>query len=219
MKICQKCNLSYDDDNAFCSKCGLPLTAKIETLFCPYCGKKLESDMEFCPYCGKNLRVGTSYTNIPSSNVNKQDSYHAPNNTYFNTNFLSSFDLNTFLSFIKNTPFIKWTIIVFMYVVVLITYTMTEGLLRSYTIGIGSTAYQTPDSFVLSLLVLALIFLVSWFIVNKLHVKAAKILKYIILYGIVIRVVFKLFGLTYGVMISLVYFLVAAYYTKRVNES
>ena len=216
MKICQKCNLSYDDDNAFCSKCGLPLTTKTETMFCPYCGKKLESDMEFCPYCGKNLRVGTSYTNIPSSNVNKQDSYHAPNNTYFNTNLLSSFDLNTFLSFIKNTPFIKWTIIVFMYVVVLITYIMTEGLLRSNT---GSGAYLTLGSFVLSLLVFVLIFGASWFIVNKLHSKAAKILKYIILYGIVIRVVFKLFGLTYGVMISLIYFLVVAYYTKRVKES
>ena len=216
MKICQRCNLSYDDDNSFCSKCGLPLTTKVETMFCPYCGKKLESDMEFCPYCGKNLRAGTSYSNTPSSNINKLDSYHTPNNTYFNTRLLSSFDFNTCLSFIKNTSFIKWAIIVFMYVVVLITYIMTEGLLRSNT---GSAAYLTPGSFVLSLLVFVLIFGASWFIVNKLHSKAAKILKYIILYGIVIRVVFKLFGLTYGVMISLIYFLVVAYYSKRVKEN
>ena len=62
MKICQKCNVFYDDEFVFCPKCASSLTTKIESMFCPYCGKKVESDVDFCPYCGKNLNTDTSYT-------------------------------------------------------------------------------------------------------------------------------------------------------------
>ena len=213
MKICQRCNLSFDDDNSFCSKCGSQLTALIETMFCPYCGKKVESDMDFCPYCGKNLCNGTPFNNVLPSSVNVQ---HTKSN---NTTIPSpSLNLNNFFTFIKNTSFIKWAIIIFMYVIFLFTYAMTEGAIRTYSMGGGSYGYLTTDSFLLSLLVLALIFVSTWYIVNKLHPKAAKILKFILLYVVAVRVILKLFGVTYGVMIALILVLVSAYYSKRKNE-
>ncbi len=175
--------------------------------------------MDFCPYCGKDLHTGTSYTNAPSSNVNSQDSYHTHNsNTRVSANLLSSFNLNNCITFIKNNPYIKWAIIVFMYVIFIITYTMTEGAIRTYSSGGGRYGYLTTDAFVFSLLVFALIFVAIWYIVNKLHPKAAKILKYILLYIVAVRVVFMLFGLTYGVMIALIFVLVSVYYSKMTKD-
>ena len=212
MKICQKCNVSYDDDFAFCPKCGSSLAAKIETMFCPYCGKKVESDVDFCPYCGKKLKTDLSYTNAPATNSNSQHSDSSQNNKiHFDTNLLPTFNLNNCLTYIKNTPFIKWAIIVAIYVIDLITYTFTEGLMRTYNNFSGGSVF-------LCLLVFALIFAASWFIVNKLHTKAAKILKFILLYIIALRVILRLFGVTYGVMIALISFLAMAYYSKRNKE-
>ena len=105
-----------------------------------------------------------------------------------------------------------------MYFIVLVTYTMTEGAMRTYSTGGGSTGYLTTDTFLLCLLVFALIFVSTWYIVGKLHPKAAKILKFILLYVVAVRVILKLFGVTYGVMIALILVLVSAYYSKRKNE-
>ncbi len=231
MKICQKCNLSYEDDNSFCPKCGSPLTAFVETMFCPYCGKRVESDMEFCPYCGKNLHTNTSYTNtsytnVPPSNVNSQDSCQVPNNnTRVNTNPLPSFDFNNCLTFIKDTPFIRRAIITVIYVIDFISIICTEGVTRTYTenikrinLGLPLKDNLTTGSYFLILLIMTLILAGSWFILNKLNPKAARILKFCILNVIFVRVVFTLFGLTYGVMILLMYVLAYAYYSKKKKE-
>lgn len=55
VKYCPKCNLQYEDKFAFCHHCGSELHKKIEQIFCPYCGKRIETDGEFCPYCGNLL--------------------------------------------------------------------------------------------------------------------------------------------------------------------
>ena len=52
MKICQHCQLDFDNKYQFCDKCGGKLKEKIDKLFCPYCGNKIETEGEFCPYCG-----------------------------------------------------------------------------------------------------------------------------------------------------------------------
>lgn len=226
MKICQKCNVSYDDDFAFCPKCGSSLATKIETMFCPYCGKKVESDVDFCPYCGKNLNTDLSYTNAPASNANSQHSDNSQNNKiHFDTSLLPTFDLSKGLNYTRNTPFIKWTIIVVIYVIALITGIFTEGLVRTFSmnakysaLGLPTKGNITGGAVFLCLFVFTLIFAASWFILNKLHTKAAKILKYIILYCVVMRVLFMLFGGTYFVMIVLVSFLVMAYYSKKKQD-
>ncbi len=226
MKICQKCDLSYEDDNSFCPKCGSPLTAYVETMFCPYCGKNVKSDMDFCPYCGKNLHVGTSYTNAPSSNVNLQDNYSVKdNNTHVNTNPSPSFDFNNCFAFIKDTPFIRRAIIGVIYVIDLILVICTEGVTRTYTenikrinLGLPLKDNLTTGSYFLILLIVTLILAGSWFILNKLSPKAAKILKFCILNVIVVRIIFTLFGLTYGIIVFLIYVLAYAYYSKKKKE-
>ena len=55
MKFCQKCQLEMDDKYKFCYQCGGKLQEKIETVFCPYCGEKVETEGEFCPFCGKSF--------------------------------------------------------------------------------------------------------------------------------------------------------------------
>lgn len=55
MKYCPKCNLEFEDKFAFCHQCGSGLQKRIEQIFCPYCGKRIEMGGEFCPYCGKSL--------------------------------------------------------------------------------------------------------------------------------------------------------------------
>lgn len=44
-----------EDNFKFCYQCGGKLQEKIETVFCPYCGEKVETEGEFCPFCGKAL--------------------------------------------------------------------------------------------------------------------------------------------------------------------
>ncbi len=69
MKICPKCQLEYDDEFAFCSKCGVPLVVEHQEYFCPTCGKSLGEKFEsFCPYCGQSF-VDTNQSSV-SNGVN-----------------------------------------------------------------------------------------------------------------------------------------------------
>ena len=72
MKICPKCQLEYDDEFAFCSKCGVPLIVKPQEYFCPTCGKSLGEKFDsFCPYCGQSFENNshTSSTSNDTSNA------------------------------------------------------------------------------------------------------------------------------------------------------
>ena len=67
MKVCEKCQMEYPDDLAFCSYCGLPLRLKEPEFLCPSCGIVLGKDMpNFCPNCGRP--VATSETNNRGTN-------------------------------------------------------------------------------------------------------------------------------------------------------
>lgn len=55
MKLCNSCQLEFDDKYLFCSKCGGKLQDKNDKVFCPYCGNKIETDGEYCPFCGELL--------------------------------------------------------------------------------------------------------------------------------------------------------------------
>jgi uncharacterized membrane protein YhaH (DUF805 family) len=81
MKICPNCKTEYGDDFSFCGKCGSALLQKVETFFCPYCGKRLEGKMTFCPYCGGNLNV----SNISNQTMpNQAGNVQVGNNTIIN---------------------------------------------------------------------------------------------------------------------------------------
>ena len=55
MKICQHCQLDFDDKYQFCDKCGGKLQEKIDIAFCLYCGNKIETEGKYCPFCGEIL--------------------------------------------------------------------------------------------------------------------------------------------------------------------
>ncbi len=55
MKVCQHCQLYFDDKYQFCDKCGGKLQEKIDMVFCPYCGNKVETKGKYCPFCGEIL--------------------------------------------------------------------------------------------------------------------------------------------------------------------
>lgn len=94
MKVCSKCNIEYDDEFMFCYKCGEKLQQKVEVveevieksnieqIFCPYCGKKVDSDSDFCGFCGKTLHYHvydeeiddkSKNVSIPANDVKKID--------------------------------------------------------------------------------------------------------------------------------------------------
>ena len=78
MKICFRCKTEYNDDMAFCSRCGLKLMYKVEEYICPSCGKVLGKELlQFCPYCGKSLKDESwnNYSHNPPSNVNIKKNY------------------------------------------------------------------------------------------------------------------------------------------------
>lgn len=229
MKICQRCNLSYEDDFSFCSKCGSPLTVIIETMFCPYCGKRVENCVDFCPYCGKSLHRDTSYksyNNAMFSEANSQYNYSPQQSSpQVNTNSSSTFNSGKLLSSIKNTPFIKWSIIVFLFVIDLMTAVFTDVITRTYTmdvrrigLGLQPKGNVSGEKVLTYLLGFGLIFLISWFIINKLHPKAAKILWYILLYVVIARVVFLFMGPIYGAIIFICFF-AWEYYSKKKNNA
>ena len=69
MKICPKCQSEYDDEFAYCAKCGVPLEIKPQEYFCPTCGKLLGEKFDsFCPYCGQSF-VNTNQSSA-SSEIN-----------------------------------------------------------------------------------------------------------------------------------------------------
>ena len=105
MKVCSKCNIEYDDEFMFCYKCGEKLQQKVEVeeeeeeieksnieqVFCPYCGKKVDSDSDYCVFCGKILHYyvydketdnKSKNVSVPANDVKKidntNDSYVKP---------------------------------------------------------------------------------------------------------------------------------------------
>lgn len=69
MKICPKCQLEYNDEFAYCAKCGVSLEIKPQEYFCPTCGKLLGKKYDsFCPYCGQSF-VNTNQSSA-SSEIN-----------------------------------------------------------------------------------------------------------------------------------------------------
>ncbi len=55
MKICEKCNIKYEDDQNFCSFCGSRTQQFVEQKNCA-CGNVVEADANFCNFCGRNLK-------------------------------------------------------------------------------------------------------------------------------------------------------------------
>lgn len=55
MKICEKCNIKYEDDQNFCSFCGTATKEFQKQRICS-CGAMIEADAKFCNFCGKNLK-------------------------------------------------------------------------------------------------------------------------------------------------------------------
>ena len=224
MKICQSCNLSFENDFSFCSKCGSPLADIIENRFCPYCGKKVENGVLYCPYCGKSLHMDKSYNSSSFSKVNTQFNYSPQQSgIQVNNNFSSTLNSGKLLSSIKNTPFIKWTIIIIIFVINIITAIFSDVIARTYTmdvrrigLGLQPKGSVTGEKVLAYLLGFGLIFLISWFIINILHPKAAKVLWYVILYVVITRIVFLFMGPIYGALIFICFF-AWEYYAKKKN--
>ena len=53
MKLCPKCEATYDDEVVFCRKCGTKL---VDHNVCPYCGKPISTEDVFCGACGHRLK-------------------------------------------------------------------------------------------------------------------------------------------------------------------
>lgn len=74
MKLCRKCNVSYDDpERIFCSKCGSTL---VEANICPNCHTENSLDFAFCKKCGTKLdgsgaegRVTAQVSQLPQINA------------------------------------------------------------------------------------------------------------------------------------------------------
>lgn len=67
MRICDKCQLEYDDKFTYCQKCGNKLNVKEEKKICSNCGKEIETDGEFCPFCGEIIKGDLSDSVIAPS--------------------------------------------------------------------------------------------------------------------------------------------------------
>lgn len=49
--LCSNCGTDMGNSN-FCPNCGQPAQKTETPLFCPSCGKEINSDSKFCPHCG-----------------------------------------------------------------------------------------------------------------------------------------------------------------------
>ena len=63
--VCPVCGPRPEDDAAFCSQCGRPLSKQPEAAppaatprYCTGCGGNLSADAQFCPACGTKVEVG-----------------------------------------------------------------------------------------------------------------------------------------------------------------
>lgn len=72
MKICPNCLVEYDDKFSFCNQCGGKLQDKVELVFCPYCGNRMETEGTFCPYCGKSLKENNQSIEV-SETINSEE--------------------------------------------------------------------------------------------------------------------------------------------------
>lgn len=71
MIICVHCGKVIKDDSSFCPYCGKK-TETQEKLFCCNCGKQLIPDSAFCPYCGQSVRSrkkNNSSTKAPQKTI------------------------------------------------------------------------------------------------------------------------------------------------------
>ncbi|MBR6766181.1 MAG: hypothetical protein IKM06_06825, partial [Clostridia bacterium] len=55
MKLCEKCNKTYGDDQNFCYFCGSQLITCNETGKKCKCGRFSPADSRFCVFCGEDL--------------------------------------------------------------------------------------------------------------------------------------------------------------------
>ncbi len=108
MKFCQKCQLEMEDKYKFCYQCGGKLQEKVETVFCPYCGEKVETDSDFCPFCGKELnqKTSTQESSLDNSSVVTSNSIVSSNSSSYRSNFVTV-NKNTTISDSKEPFFSK----------------------------------------------------------------------------------------------------------------
>lgn len=64
MKLCPKCEATYDDEVVFCRKCGTKL---VDHNVCPYCGKRISTEDTFCGACGHRLKEDSEPEATPES--------------------------------------------------------------------------------------------------------------------------------------------------------
>ena len=99
MKLCRKCNVTYDNDEiCFCYKCG----SKLDNVnICPKCHTENNLDFAFCAKCGTKLNdnngslasamVSPVQINEKSRNITSNDNYQY-NTTVKDTDSDSIFD-------------------------------------------------------------------------------------------------------------------------------
>lgn len=64
MKLCPKCEATYDNEVVFCRKCGTKL---VDHNVCPYCGKPISTEDVFCGACGHRLKEEPHPETTPES--------------------------------------------------------------------------------------------------------------------------------------------------------
>lgn len=98
--ICNKCGKTINDDSVFCEYCGNKIEIKKEEKkkdggFCRYCGAQISDGMQFCYKCGKPVSKGSNkevnYTfksGAGSIHIEKRGAFNSIANSINNNSFI-----------------------------------------------------------------------------------------------------------------------------------